>query len=122
MMLKEHGFAKLGRLVAQNVAQARHLAGLVDAQPALERVAPVPLNVVCFRYRGGLSEPAALDALNRELVVRLHESGIAAPSGTLVRGSYAVRAAITNHRSRRDDFRILVDACLEIGRELEKAT
>ncbi len=122
MMLKEHGFAKLGRLVAQNVAQARHLAGLVDAQPGLERVAPVPLNVVCFRYRGGLSDPAALDALNRELVVRLHESGIAAPSGTLVRGSYAVRAAITNHRSRRDDFRILVDACLEIGRELEKTT
>ncbi|MCM2257870.1 MAG: pyridoxal-dependent decarboxylase [Vicinamibacteria bacterium] len=122
MMLKEHGFAKLGRLIAQNVAQARYLAELVDAQPALERLAPVPLNIVCFRYRGGVTDPATLDALNRELVVRLHESGVAVPSGTLVRGSYAVRAAITNHRSRREDFRILVDACLKIGRQLEAET
>ena len=38
------------KLIAQNVAQARYLAARVDATPGLERIAPVPLNIVCFRY------------------------------------------------------------------------
>ncbi len=50
--------------------------------------------------------------------MRLHEQGIAAPSYTLLNGKYAIRAAITNHRSRLDDFDTLVEATLRIGREV----
>ena len=56
-----------------------------------------------------------LNALNHELLIRLHESGVAAPSGTDVRGKYAIRCAITNHRSRREDFDILIEEVLKLG-------
>ena len=57
MTLKEHGAAKYGRLIQQNIDQARYLAGLVDAAPELELALPVSLNVVCFRYvRPGLDD------------------------------------------------------------------
>jgi glutamate/tyrosine decarboxylase-like PLP-dependent enzyme len=116
MSFQEHGVRKLGRVVRQNVAQARHLASLVEASPELELAAPVPLNVVCFRHRGpaGLS-PAEQDELNREILVRLHESGEAVPSGTVVGGRFALRCAITNHRSRRHDFDLLVRATGRAG-------
>jgi aromatic-L-amino-acid/L-tryptophan decarboxylase len=38
-----------------------------------------------------------------------------------VRGRYAIRAAIVNHRSRREDFDALVDAVERIGREVAAA-
>ena len=118
MHLKEHGTAKLGRLIAQNVAQARYLASLVERSGELELMAPAPLNIVCFRYRAvGLAEPA-LDALNQELLIRLQEGGAAAPSSTRLGGRFALRAAITNHRSRREDFDAMVAEVVRIGRNL----
>ncbi len=66
---------------------------------------------------GGLDDEA-LNALNQELLLRLHESGAAAPSYTTLRGRYALRAAITNHRSRREDFDLLVSEVVRLGREL----
>lgn len=118
MHLKEHGTDKLGRLVDQNVAQARYLADLVRRAPELELMAPVALNIVCFRYRAAGRGDAALDALNQELLTRLQEEGVAAPSYTRVNGRYALRAAITNHRSRREDFDAMIDGVLRIGRVL----
>jgi hypothetical protein len=56
-----------------------------------------------------------LDRLNLEIVADLQESGIAAPSTTRVFGKLAIRVNVTNHRSRRGDFDILLDAVLEAG-------
>ena len=125
MLLQEHGVAKYARLIEQNVEQAQYLAGLVHRHGEPELLAPVPLNVVCLRYAGKTGEGGrtgktgeALDALNQELLIRLQERGIAVPSGTVLDGKVAIRVAITNHRSRRDDFDLLVDAVVQLGREL----
>ncbi|MEO8607996.1 MAG: pyridoxal-dependent decarboxylase [Chloroflexota bacterium] len=118
MSIKENGTEKYGRMVQQNIEQATYLAGLVDAAPELERLAPVPLNIVCFRYRADGMDDAALNALNEELLIRLHESGVAVPTYTRINGKYAIRTAISNHRSRREDFDMLVEAVVKIGHEL----
>jgi glutamate/tyrosine decarboxylase-like PLP-dependent enzyme len=118
MSLKEHGSRKYGRLIQQNIDQVRYLAELIDASLELELVAPVTLNVVCFRYiKSGLDD-AALDTLNKQILVELQEQGIAVPSGTVIRGKYVLHVAHTNHRSRREDFDILVREVIRIGKEL----
>ncbi|RPJ41533.1 MAG: aminotransferase class V-fold PLP-dependent enzyme [Candidatus Latescibacterota bacterium] len=117
MSLKEHGVRKYARLIRQNVEQARYLAGLVAAAPELELAAPVPLNIVCFRYAPPGTPPESLDPINRRIVIELQERGIAVPSGTTLRGHYVIRAAITNHRSRREDFDLLVKEAIRIGKE-----
>lgn len=119
--LKEQGIDKFARLIEQNVAQADHLAQLVVAAPDLELLAPVSLNVVCLRYRGlpdTVPDDDELNALNRELLIRLQEGGVAVPSHTVLAGRYAIRVAITNHRSRREDFELLVDEVRRLGRSL----
>ena len=118
MSLKAHGVDALVRLIEQNVRQARYLGARIEASPALELLAPVELNVVCFRYAPADLPEAERDAVNQEILLRLQEDGIAIPSGTTLRGRYAIRAAITNHRSRREDFDALVDAVERLGREL----
>jgi glutamate/tyrosine decarboxylase-like PLP-dependent enzyme len=88
----------------------------VKKSPNLELAAEVPLNIVCIRYRG------ASDAQNKEILMRLQESGVAVPSGTLLSGRFAIRVAISNHRSLKEDFDLLVDSVEKIGRELAGAS
>ena len=95
--------------------QAGYLAALVDAAPELELLAPVALNIVCFRIKAKHLSDARLNELNQEILMRLHESGMAVPSYTTLDGRYALRVAITNHRSRREDFELLLHAVIKYG-------
>ncbi|HEV8150600.1 MAG TPA: pyridoxal-dependent decarboxylase [Gemmatimonadales bacterium] len=126
LLLKEHGVAAFARLIEQNVAQAQYLAGLVQRHAELELLAPVPLNIVCLRYRGiqasGLRDAGEqLNALNREILMGIQERGIAVPSATLLNGKFALRVAITNHRTVSSDLDLLVEKVVELGRELANA-
>ena len=118
MSFKEHGADRYGEQIEQNVAQARYLAELIERETELELAAPVPLNVVCFRYVGARNAGVDGDAINREVLMRIQERGIAVPSSTILDGRFALRVAITNHRSIRSDFDKLVEAALMIGREV----
>ena len=118
LSFKEHGLDRYGRLIDQNIAQAAELAQLIRATPELELMAPPGLNIVCFRFRHDGLAPEQLDALNAELLVRLHESGVAVPSYTRLADRYCLRAAICNHRTRSEDLRVLVDAVVALGRQL----
>ena len=121
LSIKEHGLDRFGRLIDRNIAQAHELAALVQAEPGLELLAPVATNIVCFRYNpGGLSDEQ-LNALNEELLIRLHESGIAAPSYTTLDGRYCLRAAIVNYRTTSADLPVLVGAVRDIGASLPQS-
>ncbi len=121
MSLLEHGCEKYGRLIDQNIRQAHALAAMVGEAPDLEMTAPVELNIACFRFNPGGMEEGALNELNRELLIRLQESGTAAPSLTTLNEVVCLRAAIANHRTRREDLVAFVKAVREIGGELARA-
>ncbi len=108
--LKTYGTDKLGAVIAHSCALASYLEARVRAEPRLELLAPVNLNIVCFRYRADDAE-----RVNREIVVNLQESGIAAPSTTVLDGKLAIRCAIVNHRTEACDIDTLLAAVLEFG-------
>jgi aromatic-L-amino-acid decarboxylase len=111
--LQSFGAEALGAVAERSCALARYLADRIAAEPELELLAPVPLNIVCFRYRA----PAEMvDALNRTIVEDIQEAGLAAPSTTTIDGALAIRAAFVNHRSRQEDAEALVAAVLAAGR------
>jgi aromatic-L-amino-acid/L-tryptophan decarboxylase len=114
--MKQHGTRQFGRLVAQNCNQASYLAEAIAREADFELLAPVSLNIVCFRFRAEGLEGPELDNLNEEIVEELQESGVAAPSTTRLRGKLAIRVNITNHRCRRDDFDLLLRAIVDAGR------
>jgi glutamate/tyrosine decarboxylase-like PLP-dependent enzyme len=118
MCLKAYGVEKFARLIEQNVDQANYLADRVQCEPELELLAPVSLNIVCFRFAPSVMPEEKRNALNRELLMRLQESGVAIPSSTQIGDKFAIRTAIVNHRSRIEDFDLLIDTILKIGREL----
>jgi glutamate/tyrosine decarboxylase-like PLP-dependent enzyme len=118
MTIKENGIRKFGRLIQQNIDQAHYLAALVEDAPELELAMPVSLNVVCFRYKIPGVEDHRLDELNKQIEIELQERGVAVPSIVVIHGVKYLHVAITNHRSIRSDFDILVRAVVQIGKEL----
>lgn len=118
MSLKEHGLEKYAAMIRQNIAQAFYLGKLVQDEPSLELLTPVTLNIVCYRFTiEGLSNET-LNRINKEILIRLQEQGIASPSSTILKGNYAIRVAITNQRSRKDDFDLIAKETIRIGNEL----
>ena len=118
MTIKEQGTEKYGRLIQQNIDQAHYLANLVETSPELEMALPVSLNVVCFRYIRPNLDDAILDMLNKQIEIEIQECGIAVPSIVSIKGKKYLHVAITNHRSSRDDFDLLVKEIKRIGNEL----
>ena len=112
--LKVYGTDALGAVIARTCELARYLESRVAETPQRELLAPVELNIVCFRYRAEDS-----DRLNEQIVVALQESGIAAPSTTRIGGRLAIRAAIVNHRTSCAEIDVLVDNTLSQGRALQ---
>ena len=113
--LRVHGADRIGRSISNTCALARLLASRIDASAELELLAPVSLNVVCFGYRA--RDP---DRVNREIVARLQESGVVAPSTTVVNGRLAIRAAIVNHRTSPAEIDRLVEATILTGQSIHE--
>ncbi len=118
MSIKEHGLDRFGRMMARNVEQAHYFGQLVEKDPMLELMAPIGLDIVCFRFNPGGLDTTALNALNREILMQLHEQGIAVPSYTTLNDHYCLRIAISNHRSTLEDFDLLAREVVRLGKEI----
>lgn len=120
MSIREHGIRHFGNVIQEGVDQARYLASRIREHPDLELMAPVPLCIVCFRYAVPGLSAGEEDALNREILMRLQEQGVAVPSSTVIDGRFVLRVANTNHRTRREDFDRLVEETVRLGEAVRR--
>ena len=112
--LKVYGLEALGAVISRTCLLARYLESRILATPELELLAPVELNIVCFRYRAEETHK-----VNARIVVELQESGIVAPSTAVIGGRLAIRAAIVNHRTGRGEIDALVEKTVALGRAIQ---
>jgi len=118
MSIKEQGRAKYAAMIAQNNRHAAYLAALVEQNPYLELMAPLSMSITCFRMIQPGWEEKALQELNKEILLRLQEEGIASPSSTILNGKYTLRVANTNQRTRKEDMELLVREVLRLGKSI----
>jgi aromatic-L-amino-acid/L-tryptophan decarboxylase len=111
LSLRYHGLARFRDAIRNDLAHAQQLARLVEAEPALELLAPVDLSAVCFRVNDGRDE-AALNRLNAEVLRRVIGQGHVYLSNATIRGTFALRACFVNHRTTDDDVAAIVAAVL----------
>ena len=108
LLLKYAGAAELGAAIERNIACARHLEKLVRASGDFEMLAPVELSIFCFRYIP-TAGAADLNALNERILVELQRGGSSYLSNVTVRGDFALRGCVLNHRTTKQDMEILLD-------------
>jgi aromatic-L-amino-acid decarboxylase len=88
-VLRYYGRAGIAEVIRSHVRWAQELASTIDADPQFERMAPAPLSVVCFRYKGS-------DEQNRQLLDKVNASGEVFLSHTVLHGQFVLRLAIGN--------------------------
>jgi glutamate/tyrosine decarboxylase-like PLP-dependent enzyme len=112
--LRAYGRAGYREMIERHLAVAQHLATLVADAPELELLAPVPLNIVCFRARPpGIAE-RDLDDFNDRLGQAIRADGRVFVGTTTYGGRTALRPAIVNWRTTPAD----VEALIAVTREL----
>lgn len=112
--LRAYGRSGVTSMVERHLALAQHLAGLVDASESFERLADVPLNIVCFRARPPGVPESELDALNSALGDDLARDGTVMAGTTVYGGKVAFRPAIVNWRTTEADVEVLLDKLVEL--------
>lgn len=116
--LRAYGRTGYRRLVEGHLDLAQRLATQIDQAPELERLAEVPLCIVCFRLNLKDRDEAALDALNRSLGEAIAADGRVMAGTTVYDGKVALRPAIVNWRTREADIDELVAVVRELGARL----
>jgi glutamate/tyrosine decarboxylase-like PLP-dependent enzyme len=116
--LRAYGAEGYRAMVERHLDLATHLAERLDAERDFERLAEVPLNIVCFRWRPPGVPEERLDELNARLGEALIEDGRVFAGTTLFEGKVAFRPAIVNWQTRERDVDLLVDVLIELGERL----
>ena len=115
LSLRYYGLRAFQESIREDLRLAQVLAMAIDARPRLERLAPVPLSAVCFRYAGAAGD---LDALNREILNRVIRRGRVYISNATIGGMFALRACIVNHRTLEEDVNSVVSEVLAAADEI----
>jgi glutamate/tyrosine decarboxylase-like PLP-dependent enzyme len=102
-------------MVERHLALARRVSEQVEAAPELELLAPVRLNVVCFRLHPPDFDEPELDELNRRIGAAVIEDGRVYFGTTVYRGHVCFRPAIVNWLTTERDVDLIVGTVRELA-------
>ncbi len=117
--LRYHGFSAFRKSILKDLLHAQTLGNAIDREPALERLAPIELSAVCFRFvgNGRLTEPE-LNRVNFAILRRIIERGHVYLSNATLHSKFCLRACIVNHRTTDADIDAIVEEVLAAARGL----
>jgi glutamate/tyrosine decarboxylase-like PLP-dependent enzyme len=114
--LRAYGRSGYRAMVERHLALTRRVGQQVEAAPELELLAPVKLNVVCFRlHPPGLDDETELDDLNRRIGAAVIEDGRVYFGTTVYRGHVCFRPAIVNWLTTERDVDLIVETVRELA-------
>lgn len=117
-VIRYFGVEGMAARIRYQLELAREFARWVDESEDFERLAPVPLSVVCFRAcprsmrnRDGETDEteSRLDRLNERLMEEVNRKGKVFLSHTKLNGKLTLRLAIGNIRTTRDHIKLAWD-------------
>ena len=122
-VIRNFGVEGLRERLRNHIAWAAEFAGWVDESPSFERLAPVPVNTVCFRFNPGQGEAAPLpeeelDRRNKALMDAVNATGRIYLSHTRLGGRYCLRLCVGQTQTRREDVRLAWELLQKASEEI----
>ncbi|MBL7726126.1 MAG: aspartate aminotransferase family protein [Dinghuibacter sp.] len=104
-VLRSYGANGLRQILRNHIAYGQWLKQEVENTPGFELMAPVPLNLVCFRYKPeNISDETELDRLNEQLLQTLNNSGKILLTQTKLNGKYCIRFVAGTAETQQADI------------------
>ncbi len=106
--IADEGVAAMRERIRRDIANARWLAEQVDAAPGWERLAPVPLQTVCFRHvHAGEQDEGRVAAHNLRIAARVNGGGRAYVTPSVLKGKQMIRVSVGAAATERRDVEAL---------------
>ncbi len=118
MSIKIFGLAAFREAVTRGFRLAEAAEGIVREMDDWEVVTPAQMAILSFRYAPPGRTPAALDALNREIVATMFDDGFAMLTTSVLRGRVVIRLCPINPRTTEADIRETLARLDGFGRAL----
>jgi aromatic-L-amino-acid decarboxylase len=94
-VIRSFGVIQLQEKIREHIQLAKWFEKNIISQPAFEIMAPVPLSLVCFRYRPScIIGTDNLNRVNEELLNKLNNTGKIFLTHTKLKGQYTLRLSI----------------------------
>ncbi len=90
-VIRMYGVEGLRGKIRYHIKLAAKLAELISYETDFEILAPLTINVVCFRFRPALLNDIEINKINEELNHRLNDTGKIYLTHTVINGIYALR-------------------------------
>ncbi len=104
-VIRMYGVAGLREMIRNHIKWVHELVEEINGNPDFKIMAPVPLNLICFRFHPkGVDDPEQLDSLNAQLLEKLNDSGKIYLTHTRLGGKYALRFVASQTQVTRDDI------------------
>lgn len=105
-VLRSYGLSGLRQILRQHIQWVQDLSRSIKAHPDFEVLAPVQLNLVCFRYRPSGSSETEREGLNQRLLTALNATGTLFMTHTRLKGVYSLRLVAGNPNTTQEDLTV----------------
>ena len=118
-VMRSYGLEGLRSKIRLDIALGQWLKETITSTDNFEVVAPVPLNLVCFRLKpAGMEDEVLLNQLNQKLLSRLNVSGKILLTQTILDGKFIIRMVAGATHSKKEDFEKGWNMILESANDL----
>lgn len=105
-VIRSFGVEGLRKLIKEHCEIARWLKKEIEKSDDFEMLAPVPLNLLCFRYRpDGLKDEEKLNKINADLLEGLNKTGEILLTQTKLNDKYTIRFVAGNNNTTLDEVK-----------------
>ncbi|NKI33104.1 pyridoxal phosphate-dependent decarboxylase family protein [Croceivirga thetidis] len=118
MTMKAYGMQRIKEMIQKDIDLTDYLNDLVRESNDFELVADSKLAVSCFRYVGTMKSKDEIDDFNKKLMPELEKDGRVFIMGTTLKGEYAIRACLINHRKTKDTTKYLLDVIRDVAQKM----
>lgn len=122
MTIKAYGMKRIRDMIQKDIDLTHYLNDLVRTSKDFELVADSKLAVSCFRYVGDMVSPNEITEFNQRLMPELEKDGRVFIMGTSLKGEYAIRACLINHRKTKETVVYLLEVIREVAHKMEYQT
>jgi aromatic-L-amino-acid decarboxylase len=112
-VIRYYGVEGLQFHIRRHVELAQNLANLVEKTEDFELVAPVPLNLVCFRHTAG-------DEINQEILRRINQRGKSYLTHTMLNDKYVLRMSIGGTSTEARNVEAAWNQIQELAKEITR--
>jgi len=118
MSLKAFGFKKIQAMIQKDIELAQYLSKQIDASDDFELKATSNLAIVCFRFKGRMSEENKIVNINHKLIGALEADGRVFINGTKLNNVFVLRACLINHRKSKESILYLLNTIRDVASKL----